>query len=78
MKDFLFTAKHQRAEIIWFIACFCVAVLLNVFSIIFYQTTWKELYTQMLWVAIITCALYAVSVGVRLCIYLIKRYLIRR
>ena len=78
MRDFLFTAKRQKTEIIWFIACFCGTVLINVVSIIFYQTSWKELYTQILWVAIITCALYAVSVGVRVGLYLIKSFLARR
>jgi len=78
MRDFLITTKQQKTEIIWFIACFCCAVLLNVFSIFFYQTSWKELYTQLLWVAIITCVLYAVSVGIRICIFLIRKFLIRR
>ena len=78
MKDFLFTAKRQKAEILWFVACFCSAMLINFFAIVFYQTAWKELYTQLLWVAIITCVLYAVSVGIRICLYLIKRFLFAR
>ena len=78
MKDYLFTAKQQKAEISWFIACFCSAVLMNVFAIIFYQTSWNELYTQILWVALITCGLYALSLAIRVCIYLINRYMLRK
>jgi len=78
MKEILLTTKRQKAEIGWFIACFCGAVLINIFSIVFYKTLWKELYTQILWVGIITIALYAISVGIRVCFYLIKRFLARK
>jgi len=73
MKDFLFSAKQQKAELIWLAACFCGAILINIFSILYYQTAWSELYSQWIWVSIITFVLYAVSVGIRVCIYLIKR-----
>jgi len=73
MKDITITSKRQKAEMFWLAACFCMAILLNVFSIMLYKTDWSEVYTQILWVLIITCALYAVSVGIRFTVYLIKR-----
>jgi len=72
MKDLLITSKRQKTEIIWFVICFCVAELINLISIIIYDTSWSDLYTQILWVLIITCLLYAVSVALRVCLYLIK------
>ena len=75
MKDIVLTAKRQKAEILWFAASFCGANLINFFSILYYSTAWKELYTQLLWVSIITIVLYAFSVGIRMCIYLIKKFL---
>ena len=73
MKDITISSKRQKAELIWLAVSFCVAVLLNVFSIILYNTNWSEIYTQILWVLIITCFLYALSVGVRIVLYYIKR-----
>ena len=73
MKDIHITIKRQKAEIIWLAACFCVAELINVIAIIIYDTSWSDLYTQILWVLIITCFLYAVSVALRLCFYWIKQ-----
>jgi len=73
MKDITISSKQQKIELIWLSACFVTAVLINVFSIILYKTHWKEMYTQILWVLLIFCVLYALSVGIRICIYLIKR-----
>ena len=82
MKDIKITTKRQKIEIIWLVASFCIAILLNVFSIIFYKTAWSELYSQTLWVLTLTGILYALSVGIRVgiwvVIYLYKRYFTRR
>ena len=73
MKDLIITPKQQKAELIWLGASFLGAVLLNVFSIVWYKTNWSEIYTQILWVLLITCVLYVISIGIRFGIYLIKR-----
>ena len=75
MKEIIITPKRQKTEIMWLARCFIAAVLMNVFAIIGYQTAWKELYTQILWVFIITCVLYAISMGVRVAFFWIKRLL---
>ncbi len=66
MKDIVFTVKRQRTELIVFGVCLLVSFLINVYAIVTFNTEWKELYTQLLWVLAIAVFLYAVSVGIRL------------
>ncbi|MDR2915553.1 MAG: hypothetical protein LBV74_12090 [Tannerella sp.] len=73
MKDLHISAKRQKSELKWFAACFCIAVLINVSSIIIYKTPWSEVFTQLLWVLVIACILYALSIAFRLVIYMLKR-----
>jgi len=75
MRDFHISVKRQKAEIKWFIACFCAAFLLNVISIIIYETSWSELFTQILWIMAIACGIYAISAFFRILFYLVKRLL---
>jgi nucleoside recognition membrane protein YjiH len=65
MKDIIITVKQQKTELKWLLACFCLAILLNVASIIIYKTSWNELFTQILWVLFFTLGFYAVSFVVR-------------
>jgi uncharacterized membrane protein YczE len=74
MKDIVFTPKQQKNELIWIAACLCAAVLINVLAIILYKTEWSEFYTQLLWVLLIACVLYAISVGFRVILYFVKRF----
>ena len=78
MRDIVITGKRQKAEILWILACFFGAILMNFFAIIGYKTQWNELYSQILWVLLITCVLYAISVGLRVALYLIKRLFSRK
>ena len=73
MKDIVITSKQQKAELLWLAVCFMGAVLLNIVSIIWFHTNWSEAYTQILWVLLFTCILYALSVGIRIAIFLFKR-----
>ena len=73
MKEILISIDRQKTEIKWIIACLFASFLLNVISIIVYQTSWAELYTQWIWLLIFWCAFYALSVAVRVMIYLIRR-----
>lgn len=66
MKDITVSAKRQRAEIVVFCSCIVLAYLLNIISIITYGTDWSELWTQSLWMLIITCGLYVLMVVLRL------------
>ncbi|MDU1892423.1 MAG: hypothetical protein E6767_17200 [Dysgonomonas sp.] len=73
MKDIKFklTAKRQKTELIIFGACFLFAFLLNVYSIIAFETEWKELYTQLLWVLSLSIGFYFLILFLRLLYWLI-------
>ena len=73
LKDFNVTVDRQKTEIKWFAVSFGIAFLLNIISIIAYKTEWSEIYSQILWVLLITCVIYGVSVALRILIYLTKR-----
>lgn len=66
MKDIIITAKRQKTEILVFCMCIVLAYLLNICSILTYGTQWSELWTQSLWMFIISCGLYGLSVIIRL------------
>ena len=74
MKDILIPVRLQKLEIIWFIACFFAAIIFNVVSIIIYDTSWSEVYTQWIWVLIIWGVFYAISVAIRVMYYLAKYF----
>ena len=66
MKDLRFTVKRQRTELFVFGICFLIAFALNAVSIIVYKTEWKELYTQLCWVLMISIFLYFTALFFRL------------
>lgn len=76
MKDITITitAKRVITELKIYGSCYLLAMLLNVVAIISYNTEWKELYTQIFWLAIIAAVMYAVTVGVRIAFHLFKRF----
>jgi len=65
-KDIILTARRQRTEIILFIACFVLAFLLNIYSIVAFNTEWKEIYTQIVWVLALGVLFYGVLLALRL------------
>ena len=69
MKDFIIPAKRIRTELNKLLIFFIVANVLNIYSIIKYDTKWMELFTQFHWVLILTAFMYFVSLlilGVKL------------
>ena len=72
MKDTLITAKRKKTEIITVLACFALAVLLNIVCIIIYKTPFKEVFTQIGYIVVITVALYVVWTAIRLLVWLIR------
>jgi hypothetical protein len=73
MKDILISSKRQKTELIIIVICFVAAFIMNVVSIIVYKTEWSELWTQILWMLVITCGFYALTIVVRLLIWLVRR-----
>ena len=55
MKEIVLSVKRQKTEIKIFCVCIALAYLMNIISIITYGTSWSELWTQSLWMLLITC-----------------------
>lgn len=68
MKDIkiTITTKRQRTEIRLLGVCIVLAFLLNIISIIVFNTEWKELYTQLLWVISLGLGIYFLVLFLRL------------
>ena len=69
MKEIVLSVKRQKTEIKIFCVCIALAYLMNIISIIAYGTSWSELWTQSLWMLLITCGFYGLSVVLRLLYY---------
>lgn len=72
MKDIIITEKRVKTEIKMLISCFVFAMLLNIAAIIIYNTQWKEIYTQFLWILLITGIVYCGTIAARIAYCLIK------
>lgn len=66
MKDIVITSRRQKKEIIILCSCIVIAVLLNIYAIILYQTLWSELWTQFFRTLSIGVFIYILSVVLRL------------
>jgi len=73
MKDTTFTKELKKRELIVFVVCFIIACAINVYSIISFNRSWTELFSQMGFVFAITIALYIVSAIIRLIVHFIRK-----
>lgn len=74
MKDIILSAKRQKTEIKMFCICVVLAYLMNIVSIVVYGTSWSELWTQSLWMLVISCGFYGVSVVLRLLFHGLRKF----
>lgn len=58
MKDTLLTARRKRTELFTILICFILANLVNLYSIIAYNTPFSEMITSIFYVLIFSVALY--------------------
>ena len=72
MKDIVITAKQQKREWCLLLACFILALGCNVYSIIYYNGNWSELYSEFFYVLALTPVLYVLSILIRLLVKGIK------
>ena len=77
MKDTVITADVKRRELWILLACFAVANVINWVAIIKFATPWYEVFSQIGYVVVTTCILYALLWVLRLCWRLLK-YLTRK
>ena len=72
MKDTLVTARRKKTEIITALVCFALAFLLNIVCIIVYKTPFKEVFTQIGYIVVISVTLYVIWTAIRLLVWLIR------
>jgi len=65
MKNIIVTPKRQKKELIIWGLSLLVAIGINIYSIIQYNTNWSELYSQFGYVIALSFILYALTVFVR-------------
>lgn len=78
MKDIVIKAADIRRELYIILACFVVALLVNVGAIIGYDRPWSEMFSQIGYVVFITAGIYALLAAVRILIYLICKLFKRK
>ncbi len=77
MKDIIIKRAWIKRELIIIIFTYVLANLLNLASILVYQTEWSELFTSQLFVLYLTEWLYIISIIGRL-LYFGLQYLIKK
>ncbi|MDR1747348.1 MAG: hypothetical protein LBR49_08800 [Tannerella sp.] len=77
MEEIRITVKRQKKELRWLCGCIIVAFLVNVYAIMAYQTSWTELWTQLIWVGCIGTGLYVITLIIRCLLKGIKQLLIK-
>lgn len=66
MRDLIIKGKHQKTEIVVLALCFLLAIALNAGAIVIYKTQWKELYTQLHVIILLSLFLYLLTWIIRL------------
>ena len=74
MKDIQISGTRIKREIIWLLGSLLVSIIFNIYSIIKYNTAWKEMITQLHVVIILAVIIYFLLVLVRLLAGLIIRF----
>ena len=77
MKETIISARRKKTELQWLLVSFVAAFILNIISIIAYNTSWKELYSKIHIVFILAVIIYILLLILRLLFRLLFR-LIRR
>lgn len=72
MKDTIITGKRKKTEIVTYLICFLIAFLLNVYAIIKYDTSFKELFFSLGYVFVASVVIYGAWIIIRLVIFGIK------
>ncbi|MBE9511341.1 MAG: hypothetical protein IMY71_10705 [Bacteroidetes bacterium] len=66
MKNTIITAKQKKRELLFILISFIIAFALNIYSIIYYDSQWKELITTLHITLLMTIAIYFLLAIIRL------------
>lgn len=72
MKELIISSKQLKKEGLYFGSVFLIAFLLNVISILKFNTEWSELYSQLGYVVMLAIVLYLLILVIRVVIKAIK------
>ncbi len=75
MQNIIITAKNIKKELIILSIVFTITYIGNIYSIISYNTPWKELYSSLMYVFTVSFVLYFFIAFIRIIIYMIKKAL---
>lgn len=78
MKDSIISAKTKKRELNIFIIAFVVAFILNIISIIAYNTQWIEVVSSLHYVLLFAIVLYIIQGIIRLIIWGIRQLVSRQ
>jgi len=73
MKDVLITPNQLKKELLYWFLSLAMAVLLNIYSIIKYQTSWLEMVTQAGYVLVLSLVIYLILALGRILVIVIKK-----
>jgi len=73
MNDIIITARRIKKELGWLLVSFVISILFNIYSIIKFDTAWKELITQFHIILILTVITYFLVLLIRLLVGLLLR-----
>ena len=77
MKNTIITTKQKKRELLFLLISFIIAFVLNIYSIIYYDSQWKELFTTLHITILFSIVIYFLLVIIRLIImgigYLFKK-----
>jgi hypothetical protein len=73
MKDTLITAHRKLVELKTAGVCLLLAVLLNIGCIIYYQTPFYEVFTQIGYTVVIALGFYVIWTAIRLIAWLFRK-----
>ncbi len=73
MKDTLITAGRKKTELLTFLACLGLAVLVNIGCIIYFHTPFYEVFTQIGYTLVVALGFYLIWTAVRLIVWLFRR-----
>ncbi len=73
MKDIIITSKIIKREIYVWLCALIAAQLMNVYAIVKYNTQWRELYSQLGYILMLSIVLYLLIAMIRLLVHLIRK-----
>lgn len=66
MKDTIITSKRKKTEIIAILVSFLLAVIMNIYAILRFDTNWNELLTKIHFILLISLIFYFTTIILRL------------